>query len=238
MRLASNRCPRVEQTTRVQKGGGAVGLRLACQPIPVGPRVQQAPARQRCLMGRSRRMRRLATILVLALGLMLVSAQASLAASPHFKHGGEPKCTITFTSAPSATVTCTATLAGLGNADVLVTTSVSGTAVYQCQNNGGQIAPGQNKVLVGPATSTTSIPASQVKNGNLTFTTNPAVLTAPTTVSGAAAGCPNPNWTGVNPTLTLTDITLDIYQPFPTLIFHCTASDSNGLTSPVTLTCV
>jgi hypothetical protein len=31
-------------------------------------------------------MRRLAIILVLALGLVLVGAQASLAASPHFKH--------------------------------------------------------------------------------------------------------------------------------------------------------
>jgi hypothetical protein len=41
----------------------------------------------------------------------------------------------------------------------------------------------------------------------------------------------------VNPTLTLTDITLDIFQPVTTQIFHCTASDPNGLTSPVTLTC-
>ena len=182
-------------------------------------------------------MRRLATILVLALGLMLVSAQASLAAAPHFKHGGEPKCTITFTSASRASVTCTATLAGLGNDDLVVTTSTSGTAVYQCQNNGGQIAPGQNKVLVGPATSTTSIPADQVKNGNLTFTTNPAVLTAPTTVSAAVAGCPNNNWTGVNPVLTVTDISLTIEQPPGTVIFSCAVSDPNGLSSPVTLAC-
>lgn len=182
-------------------------------------------------------MRRLATILVLALGLVLVGAQTSMAASPHFKHGGEPTCTITPTSAPSATVTCSASLAGLGNADVVVTTSVSGTAVYQCQNNGGQIAPGQNKVLVGPATSTTSIPANQVKNGNLTFTTNPAVLTAPATVPAAQAGCPNGNWTGVNPVLTVTTVSLTIEQPPGTTIFSCAASDPNGLSSPVTLAC-
>jgi hypothetical protein len=182
-------------------------------------------------------MRRLAIILVLALGLVLVGAQASLAASPHFKHGGEPTCTITPVSASSDSITCTATLAGLGNADVLVTTSVSGTAVYQCQNNGGNIAPGQNKVLVGPATSTTSIPASQVKNGNLTFTTNPAVLTTPTTVSAAVAGCPGANWTGVNPVLTVTDISLTIEQPPGTIIFSCSASDPNGLSSPATLAC-
>lgn len=182
-------------------------------------------------------MRRLATILVLALGLVLVVAQTSMAASPHFKKGGQPTCTITSTSAPSATVTCTASLSGLGNDDVVVTTSVSGTAVYQCQNNGGGIAPGQNKVLIGPATSTTSIPADQIKNGNLTFTTNPAVLTAAPTVPGAVAGCPNPNWTGVNPVLTVTSITLTIEQPPGTTIFSCSASDPNGLSSPVTLAC-
>jgi hypothetical protein len=182
-------------------------------------------------------MRRLATILVLALGLMLVTAQASLAASPHFKHGGEPRCTITAVSASSDSVTCTATLAGLGNADVLVTTSASGTAVYQCQNNGGQIAPGQNKVLVGPATSQTSIPADQLKNGNLTFTTNPAVLTAPTTVPANVAGCPNANWTGVNPVLTVTTISLTIEQPPGTVIFSCSVSDPNGLSGTVTLAC-
>jgi hypothetical protein len=180
-------------------------------------------------------MRRLAIILVLALGLVLVGAQASLAASPHFKHGGEPTCTITPVSASSDSITCTATLAGLGNDDVVVTTSVSGTAVYQCQNNGGNTAPGQNKVLVGPATSTTSIPADQIKNGNLTFTTNPAVLTAPTTVSGAVAGCPNPNWTGVNPVLTVTNISLKIEQPPGTVIFNCSASDP--LSGTVALTC-
>lgn len=43
--------------------------------------------------------------------------------------------------------------------------SVSGTALYQCQNGGGNIAPGQNRVLVGPATSDTAIPASAIKNG-------------------------------------------------------------------------
>jgi hypothetical protein len=179
--------------------------------------------------------RRLITILVLALGLTLLSAQASLAVSPHFKKGGEPTCTITPVGASSDSVTCTATLAGLGNFDLKVTTSVLGTAVYTCQNNGGNTAPGQNKVLIGPATSTTSIPASAIKNGNLTFTTNPAVLTAPDTVSAAVAGCPNNNWTGVNPVLTVTSITLTIEQPPGNTIFTCAASDP--LSGTVALTC-
>ncbi|HEX6676853.1 MAG TPA: hypothetical protein VF486_17725, partial [Actinomycetes bacterium] len=99
------------------------------------------------------------------------------------------------------------------------------------------VAPGQNRVLVGPATSTTSIPGDQIKNGNLTFFTNPAVLTAAPTVSAAVAGCPNPNWSGVNPTVTVTDITLVIEQPPGTVLFTCTASDPNGLSGTVALSC-
>jgi hypothetical protein len=104
---------------------------------------------------------------------------------------------------------------------------------------GGNTSPGQNRVLEGPATSNTVIPADQIKNGNLTVTTVPgATLTAAPTVSGAVAGCPNQNWTGVNPVLTATDISLVISQPPGTTIFTCTASNPAGLTSPVTLTCV
>ena len=174
------------------------------------------------------------TVLVVALG---VTATGALAASPHFKKGGTPTCTVSGSGTTSISTSCTGTLAGLGNQDLNLHLEVAGFAVYQCQNGGGNIAPGQNKVLVGPASSDTAIPASAIKNGNLTFTTNPATLTASPTVSGAAAGCPNPNWTGVNPALTLTSITLDIFQPVTTQIFHCTASDPNGLTSPVTLSC-
>jgi hypothetical protein len=174
----------------------------------------------------------IALIVVLAVGM---TASAALANNAHFKKGGEPVCT--FSGTTSIPVTCTGTLAGLGNEDLNLHLSVSGFAVYQCQNGGGNTAPGQNRVLEGPATADTAIPASAIKNGTLTFTTNPATLTAGATVDGATAGCPNSNWTGVNPVLTITSITLDIFQPVTTRIFHCTASNPSGLTSPVTLTC-
>jgi hypothetical protein len=180
-------------------------------------------------------MRRMLFVLAAVCATAALAVSAALAASPHFKRGGVPVCT--FSGTLSIPVTCTGTMAGLGNEDINLHLSVSGFALYQCQNGGGNTAPGQNRVQTGPATSDTSIPASAIKNGNLTFTTNPATLTAAPTVSGATAGCPNPNWTGVNPTLTLTSITLDIFQPVTTQIFHCTASNPNGLTSPVTLTC-
>jgi len=183
-------------------------------------------------------------IFIAALLTVAVAAFAAgaLAASPHFKKGGTPKCT--FSGTTSIPVSCSGVLAGLGNDDLRFDLSVSGFALYQCQNGGGNTAPGQNKVLVGPATASTAVPAGSIINGNLSFTTNPATLTAAPMVSGATAGCPNPNWMGVNPTLTLTNITLDIFQPGSTppaptdvRIFHCTAANANGLTSPVTLTC-
>ncbi|HKA67964.1 MAG TPA: hypothetical protein VKG85_02480 [Actinomycetes bacterium] len=175
------------------------------------------------------------TLPVLLAATLILTAPAANAASPHFKKGGTPTCT--FAGTTSIPVTCNGVLAGLGNDDLNLHLAVSGFALYQCQNGGGNIAPGQNRVLVGPATSDTAIPASAIKNGNLAFTTNPATLTADPTVPGSVAGCPNPNWTGVNPVVTLTSISLDIFQPVTTQIFHCTASNPDGLTSPVTLSC-
>jgi len=183
-------------------------------------------------------MRRILILLATFFLLFAVSPPSAQAAGPHFKHGGSPTCTITQTSSASTSTTCTATLAGLGNETVVVYTTVSGTATYTCTNQGGNAAAGQNKVQVGPTTSPkTSFPADQIKNGNLSFTTQPAVLTAPATVSGSAAGCPNNNWTGTNPQLTVTSVTLFIEQPPGTVIFTCTASDPAGLTGTFALTC-
>jgi hypothetical protein len=177
-------------------------------------------------------MRRIALLLITLLFVSVLSAPLATAASPHFKRGGSPTCTFSGTGA-SQTVNCTATLAGLGNEDVQVIQTVSGEAVYQCRNQGGNIAPGQNRVLVGPATTPVIFPADAIKNGNLTVSVS-TTLTAPTTVSAAEAGCPSANWTGVNPVLTITSITFVIEQPVGTPIFTCSASDP---TSPVRLTC-
>jgi hypothetical protein len=174
----------------------------------------------------------IAVTVLLAVGATATAAQA---ASPHFKRNGEPTCTISG-SATSKTVQCTGTLAGLGGGDLSIPTTVSGFAVYQCRNSGGNIAPGQNRVLIGPSTVPTTISSQAIKNGNVTFITSPNTLSAPATVSGGAAGCPNSNWTGVNPTLTLTNISLTISQA-GTLLFSCSASNPNGLTSPVRLSC-
>ena len=182
------------------------------------------------------RMRTRVSSFVLLAALCGVLASVAAAASPHFKKGGSPVCTISGSGSNSTSTTCTASLSGLGGGDLDINTTVSGFAVYQCQNPGGNIAPGQNRVLVGPATTPTTIPGSSIKNGNVTFTTDPAVLAAPDTVSGSAAGCPNNSWTGINPTLTVTSIELTISQG-GTQLFDCTASNPNGLSGTVPLSC-
>jgi hypothetical protein len=58
-------------------------------------------------------------------------------------------------------------------------------------------------------------------------------LTAATQVSGTDAGCPNGNWKGVNPVLTVTSITLQITQTnsFANSFYNCTVSNSSGLSA-------
>lgn len=180
-------------------------------------------------------MRKTLALLAALFVALLVTAPPASASSPHFKKDGSPVCVVSGSGSTSSTV-CTGAMAGLGNADVDLNTTVSGFAVYQCQNGGGNTAPGQNRVLEGPVTAPTHIPGNEIKNGNLSFTTNPAVLSAADTVTGAEAGCPNANWTGVNPVLTVTDISLTIAQG-GTLLFTCTASDPNGLSGTVALSC-
>ena len=181
-------------------------------------------------------MKRIFVIAALAVSALLLMASGAQAGNPHFKKNGEPTCMISGTGTNSASTTCRASLAGLGQETLVINVTVGGSAVYQCQNGGGNTAPGQNRVLVGPVTAPTTIPADQIKNGNVSFTTNPAVLTAPTTVSGAAAGCPNPNWTGVNPQLRVENITMTISQG-GVLLFTCSASNTSGLSGTVALSC-
>jgi hypothetical protein len=182
-------------------------------------------------------MRRVLILIASCLLFLFAGSATAQAASPHFKKGGEPVCTITYPNGYTSSTTCNAVLAGLGNENLKATVTVNGFAKYTCQNQGGNQAPGQNKVLEGPATTPTFIDSSAIKNGNLTLNTNPTVLAANPTATAAEAGCPNNNWTGVNPQLTVTSIELVIEQPIGTVIFDCKASDPNGLTSPVALTC-
>jgi hypothetical protein len=177
-------------------------------------------------------LRRIGIISVLSLIAVALTATVAFAAKPttptegvHFTQGGEPVCTIT-----GATVDCSAELAGLGQGDIVSSTSVSGFAVYTCVNKGENPAPGQNKVLEGPDTNDVIIPGGDIKNGRVTIP-GTSTLEADETVSGAAAGCPNKNWQGVDPQLTITSVTFSASQG-GVLLFTSTATNSNGLPAP------
>jgi hypothetical protein len=219
---------------RLEKAPLQAGRLLAERSTPPG--LNASSEAQPDLRKESNIMKRVFVVAALALSALLVMASAASAQNPHFKRNGSPVCTVTV-SGNSAGTSCSGALAGLGNDDLLLELTTSGDAVYQCQNAGGNTAPGQNRVLIGPSVTPVLIPADEIKNGNLAFSIA-NTLTAPATVTGAEAGCPNPNWTGVNPVVRVTSIMLDIEQPPGTLIFSCTASNTSGLSGTVALTCV
>jgi len=165
--------------------------------------------------------------------VVAVSVPAA-ASSSQFKKGGQPTCTVTITSTSSSSTTCTGTLAGggLNGQHWLANLDVSGFAVYRCQDSTGATVPGQNHVGSQAQTST----PFQTTSKNTSFTTDPTVLAAATTVSTSQAGCAA-GTTAVDPTLSTTGITLSLVVPTGSIYATCTATDPNGLSGTVLLTC-
>jgi hypothetical protein len=139
----------------------------------------------------------------LAAGLALAaSPDVAFAQSGHFVTGGgnTPVCTDEGT-----TVTCTATVAGLGGTTFEITIDATGTASVTCTNKGGNIAPGQDTEV---ETSGTTGEQTTDTNGNFQInvsTDDPEPLPATPT-------CPNRGWTPNIEDVEFTTAVLNLFQ--------------------------
>jgi hypothetical protein len=168
---------------------------------------------------------------------------AALAVSPHLKGGVKPNPAFTDNI---LTLTAAVAYAGLGNfttqQDVVATTQPTAN----CTNPSGQNQPPGQNPAEAQVTGSTTVPASDIKNGNvsITTTTNP-----PTTPIPGAPDCPNPHWTENITDMAFTSATIKvsqdtngdgIFEPGElVLTVTCTFNPptSNGAVSPSTYSC-
>jgi hypothetical protein len=127
--------------------------------------------------------------------LMVVMTALALGATSVF-------AALTFHQGPSFTdqgggytVRLFAEASGLGNADLTGTINFSGDVQYTCRNKGGNTAPGQPLHLDQQFSQSAR---ANPKNGRATIDLT-ASFSVPATVPGNQIGCPNGNWTGINP---------------------------------------
>ena len=131
--------------------------------------------------------------------IAVLASSSALAARPHYV--GEPSFTDNGT-----TVTVSGKIAGIGNQDVTVVVSASGTATVVCTNPGGNVAPGQTQEV----TTTGSQTITPVKNGNVVFSVTTAEPQQPTDATDA--GCPNDKWTASITDVDFTSASVEVFQ--------------------------
>ena len=169
-----------------------------------------------------------------AVAVVLTATVTAFAQSVHLKGGANAEPNFVD---KGLTLNVAASLAGLGNEDVLVTLAATAAATSTCTNQGGNQAPGQNPAEV-TVSGSQSIPAEEIKNGNVAFnvTTEPPVTPIP-----GAPGCPNPNWTQDITDLSFTTATITVEQPAGTVVLTVTctfaAPTTNGAVPRDSVTC-
>ena len=142
----------------------------------------------------------IAPVTLLAITLF---ASSAIASSVHFKAKSGPTLRDN-----GLTATVQSCLAGLGNGDVIVTVSARGQGITRCRNQGGNEAPGQNKVPL-LLTGSQTISATEIKNGTVCFSVTTAGPGEPT---AAEAGCPNNTWDSYFVDVVFTGYTVTVVQ--------------------------
>jgi len=147
-------------------------------------------------------LRKFGIIAVLSLMALALAAVPALAQSGHFVTGGgnAPSCRDAGT-----TVLCTTKVAGLGGTTFEVQIDAVGIASVECENPGGNVAPGQDTTV---ETSGTTGTLPTPRNGAATVsvsTLEPAPLPATPT-------CPNAMWTPTITDVTFTEATLTLLE--------------------------
>lgn len=175
-------------------------------------------------------MRTLTSVMV---GFLLITMPVS-GQSVHLKGGANAEPNFVD---QGLTLNAAASLAGLGNGDVLVTLTATAAATSTCTNQGGNQAPGQNPAEV-TVSGSQSIPEEEIKNGNTPFD---VTTIAPVTPIPGAPGCPNENWTQDITDLSFTTATITVEQPAGNLVLtvSCTFSSptTNGAVAGRDVTC-
>lgn len=164
----------------------------------------------------------------------MLASTVTLAASPHLKGGPNAEPAFTDLGLPLRVI---GSLAGLGNENLVVTVVATGDVTSTCTSPGGNQAPGQNPAEV-DVSGTQSIPAPEIKNGNVTFT---VTTEAPESPIPGAPGCPNPNWTQEITDVAYTSATITVEQPAGTTVLTITCTfdppTSDGPVSAADVSC-
>jgi hypothetical protein len=126
-------------------------------------------------------MRKFGIIAVLSLLVTAFAAVPVLAQSGHFV--GTPTCTDIGTQ-----LECDGKVAGLGGTTFQIDVTAPGTASVECENPGGNVAPGQDTTVNAAGSSG---PLATPRNGQFRF--NDLTTDAPTVPNTPT--CPNPGWT-------------------------------------------
>jgi hypothetical protein len=147
-------------------------------------------------------MRRTGTIAVFMVVLLGLIAPAAVATSGHFLTGGNnaPRCFDRGTY-----VECSGKVAGLGGTEFQITIEAPGTAIVECENPGGNVAPGQDTSVTATGSSG---PLRTPRNGQYTFRN---LGTDPVTVANYPT-CPNPQWTAHVIDVVFTTATLSLFE--------------------------